>query len=77
MVLNEYASLFEQFGGADTIFNLQSHESSEIYQKAFTIVDKYFGDDDEAEAVLNDENGNVPNQFSYNANNVNNQNFQF
>lgn len=77
LVLNEYASLFEQFGGADTIFNLQSHESSEVYQKAFNIVDKYFSDEDEAEALLNDENGNIPNQFSYSANNINTQNFQF
>ncbi|XBW35208.1 hypothetical protein QEN19_000771 [Hanseniaspora menglaensis] len=76
LIVNEYASLIEQYGGADTIFNLQSHQSETIYNKSFKLIDKYFsGEEDEEEAVLNDEMGNS--EFRYNMNDVNQQNFQF
>lgn len=35
----------------DKIEFLQSHENMEIYQKAFDIVDRYFGGEDEDAAV--------------------------
>ncbi|OBA26911.1 ARM repeat-containing protein [Hanseniaspora valbyensis NRRL Y-1626] len=76
LAVNEYASLIEQYGGADTIFNLQTHQSEIIYNKSFKLIDTYFsGEEEEEEAALNDEMGNS--EFRYNINEANQQNFQF
>ena len=34
--------MIEQEGGVDKIEHLQQHENQEIYNAAFTIIDKYF-----------------------------------
>ncbi|ORX42419.1 ARM repeat-containing protein [Hesseltinella vesiculosa] len=44
---NPYSLLIEECGGVDAIHELQSHESVDVYRKAYAIIDKYF-DDDEA-----------------------------
>jgi len=44
---NIYAVYIEEAGGVDKIFELQKHENKEIYQKAFTIMDKYFADEED------------------------------
>ncbi|KAI4457755.1 importin alpha [Holotrichia oblita] len=44
---NRYAVLVEECYGLDKIEFLQSHENMEIYQKAFDIIEHYFGTEEE------------------------------
>lgn len=44
---NPYAMLIEECFGLDKIEFLQSHENMEIYQKAFDIIEHYFGSEEE------------------------------
>ncbi len=46
---NPYANLIEECYGLDKIEFLQSHENMEIYQKAFDIIEHYFGSEDDAD----------------------------
>lgn len=43
---NKYAVMVEECGGLDKIEYLQSHENPEIYQRAYNLIEKYFGTDD-------------------------------
>ncbi|EMP28421.1 Importin subunit alpha-7 [Chelonia mydas] len=56
--INPYCSLIEEAYGLDKIEFLQSHENQEIYQKAFDLIEHYFGveDDDSNLAPQVDEN---------------------
>uniref|UniRef100_A0A671LI74 Importin subunit alpha-7-like n=1 Tax=Sinocyclocheilus anshuiensis TaxID=1608454 RepID=A0A671LI74_9TELE len=45
--LNPYCSLIEEAYGLDKIEFLQSHENQEIYQKAFDLIEHYFGAEEE------------------------------
>uniref|UniRef100_A0A8C5GAP6 Importin subunit alpha n=1 Tax=Gouania willdenowi TaxID=441366 RepID=A0A8C5GAP6_GOUWI len=45
--VNPYCSLIEEAYGLDKIEFLQSHDNHEIYQKAFDLIEHYFGVDDE------------------------------
>ncbi|MGH0177468.1 UNVERIFIED_CONTAM: hypothetical protein FKN15_075459 [Acipenser sinensis] len=45
--LNPYCSLIEEAYGLDKIEFLQSHENQDIYQKAFDLIEHYFGVDEE------------------------------
>lgn len=45
--VNENALYIEEAGGMEKIFNCQSNENEKIYQKAYTIIEKYFSEDDE------------------------------
>ncbi len=49
---NPYANLIEECYGLDKIEFLQSHENMEIYQKAFDIIEHYFGSEDDADAKV-------------------------
>ena len=53
--------LVEEAGGLDLLENLQEHEYEEVYQKAVSIIEKYFGgeDDDELENLAPDASGNT------------------
>jgi hypothetical protein len=44
---NPYAIMIEECFGLDKIEYLQSHENIEIYQKAFHIIETYFGVDED------------------------------
>uniref|UniRef100_H2MGF0 Importin subunit alpha n=1 Tax=Oryzias latipes TaxID=8090 RepID=H2MGF0_ORYLA len=44
---NPYCSLIEEAYGLDKIEFLQSHDNQEIYQKAFDLIEHYFGVEDE------------------------------
>lgn len=44
---NPYAIMIEECFGLDKIEYLQSHENIEVYQKAFHIIETYFGVDDD------------------------------
>lgn len=67
--------------GLDKIEFLQSHENVEIYQKAFEIIERYFGTEDEESAIAPSVDEN--NQFAFGSaednfpDSTNNQNFQF
>ncbi|NXQ30912.1 IMA7 protein, partial [Alaudala cheleensis] len=55
--INPYCSLIEEAYGLDKIEFLQSHENQEIYQKAFDLIEHYFGvEEDAAVAPQVDEN---------------------
>uniref|UniRef100_A0A3Q3FAX2 Importin subunit alpha n=1 Tax=Labrus bergylta TaxID=56723 RepID=A0A3Q3FAX2_9LABR len=45
--INPYCALIEEAYGLDKIEFLQSHENQEIYQKAFDLIEHYFGVDEE------------------------------
>jgi hypothetical protein len=71
---NENALYIEECGGMEKIFECQNNENSKIYEKAFTIVDKYFAAEEEL-----DDTGLAPgqdgNQFTFNAGNQTNFSF--
>ncbi|XP_050182351.1 importin subunit alpha-7 isoform X1 [Myiozetetes cayanensis] len=46
--INPYCSLIEEAYGLDKIEFLQSHENQEIYQKAFDLIEHYFGVEDDS-----------------------------
>ena len=48
---NPYAVIIEEVFGLDKIEFLQSHENIEIYQKAFDIIERYFGTEEEDKEV--------------------------
>jgi importin subunit alpha-2 len=49
---NPYAVIIEEVFGLDKIEFLQSHENMEIYQKAFDIIERYFGTEEEDKDVV-------------------------
>lgn len=59
--VNPYVVLIEECYGLDKIEFLQSHENIEIYQKAFDIIEHYFGSEEEdtrvAPCVTHDASG--------------------
>ncbi|KAK3858277.1 hypothetical protein Pcinc_035532 [Petrolisthes cinctipes] len=63
--VNPYAVLVEECYGLDKIELLQNHENLEIYQKAFEIIEHYFGGEEEDSKVAPsvDESGH---QFQFN-----------
>ena len=69
---NQYAIMIEEVGGVDRIFDLQSHENLEIYQKAKKILDRFFSAEEE-DAVI--EGGQF--QFSADSNAAPQGGFQF
>ncbi|XP_069127164.1 importin subunit alpha-7-like [Argopecten irradians] len=74
---NPYAVMIEECYGLDKIEFLQSHQNREIYQKAFDMIERYFGTEEEDKTVAPqiDENSQ---QFQFNpSENVNVDGFQF
>ena len=51
---NIYATYVEDAGGMVTIHNLQSHDNLDIYNKAFALMDKYFPDDEDDDAGIDE-----------------------
>ena len=48
---NPYAVIIEEVFGLDKIEFLQSHENIDIYKKAFDIIERYFGNEEEDKQV--------------------------
>jgi len=61
---NPYAVIIEEVFGLDKIEFLQSHENMEIYQKAFDIIERYFGTEEEDKDIAPAQDANT-NQFSF------------
>jgi len=45
--INKYALFIEEAGGMEKIHNAQNNANEEIYMKAFSIIEKYFSDEEE------------------------------
>ena len=45
--VNVFAVYIEESGGMEKIHDLQIHDNVEIYKKAYQIIDKYFGEEEE------------------------------
>lgn len=75
---NPYAVMIEECYGLDKIEFLQSHENVEIYQKAFDIIEHYFGSEEEDAKVAPEVDENAQ-QYQFKASNANNPmgGFQF
>ncbi|EPS44730.1 hypothetical protein H072_1273 [Dactylellina haptotyla CBS 200.50] len=50
--INKYALFIEDAGGMEKIHNAQNNANEEIYMKAYNIIEKYFGDDEEEGDVV-------------------------
>lgn len=50
--VNQYAKHMEESGDMVAIHELQSHEHHEIYQRAYSILDQYFAEEDELDEAL-------------------------
>lgn len=64
--VNPYVVLIEECYGLDKIEFLQSHENIEIYQKAFDLIERFFGSEEEEDTracISRDANGIA--QFSF------------
>lgn len=74
---NEYAVYIEEAGGMEKIFNCQANSNEAIYNKAYNIIEKYFGVDDE-EGYNDDylQPEAYGDSYGFGVQN-NNQNFQF
>ena len=46
--VNRFALFIEEVGGMEKIHDCQNNSNEEIYMKAYTIIEKYFSDDEEA-----------------------------
>ncbi|CCD25663.1 karyopherin alpha NDAI_0F03450 [Naumovozyma dairenensis CBS 421] len=75
LTINENADLIEKAGGMEKIFNCQQNENDKIYEKAYSIIETYFGEDEDAidETLAPQTAGN--NTFGFGANV--NQSFNF
>jgi hypothetical protein len=62
--------------GLDRIEFLQSHKNREIYQKAFDMIEKYFGTEEEDKAVAPQVDENMQ-QYQFNTNNAQMGGFEF
>ena len=49
--VNPYAVMIEECYGLDKIEFLESHKNREIYQKAFNIIERYFGTEEEDKSL--------------------------
>ena len=49
--INQMAIYIEEAGGMDKIHQLQLHDNSDIYKKAYHIIDEYFSEEDEETGI--------------------------
>ncbi|KAJ3338173.1 Importin alpha subunit (Karyopherin alpha subunit) (Serine-rich RNA polymerase I suppressor protein) [Gonapodya sp. JEL0774] len=64
--VNQMALYVEECGGMEKIHHLQVHENLEIYKKAYTIIDKYFSDE-ETETGIEAEVDQTTGTFAFSA----------
>ncbi|KAF9429472.1 Importin alpha subunit (Karyopherin alpha subunit) (Serine-rich RNA polymerase I suppressor protein) [Entomortierella beljakovae] len=66
--VNQFSIFIEDCGGMERIHNLQAHDNSDIYKKAYGIIDKYFADDEEEETGLAPQIDSQTGAFAFNLN---------
>lgn len=75
LTVNENADIIERAGGMEKIFNCQQNQNDKIYEKAYNIIETYFGEEDDAidESMAPETSGatfgfgsNVNQQFNFN-----------
>eukprot|EP00047_Mylnosiga_fluctuans_P001759 m.221803 g.221803 ORF g.221803 m.221803 type:complete len:535 (+) comp10655_c0_seq1:2471-4075(+) len=71
--VNECAEYVEQCSGLDKIEFLQSHQNQKIYNKAYSIIETYFREDDQPDIGPAIQDG----QFSFGTGPASNQDFSF
>lgn len=52
--VNRYALFIEEAGGMEKIHDCQNNANEEIYMKAYTIIERYFSDEEEAGADIDE-----------------------
>ncbi|KAK9765392.1 Importin subunit alpha-1 [Basidiobolus ranarum] len=62
---NQYALYVEEAGGMEKIHNLQIHDNIQIYQKAYGIIDKYFGEEEDEDTGLAPEVDSSTGAFAF------------
>ncbi|VVT46564.1 uncharacterized protein SAPINGB_P001276 [Magnusiomyces paraingens] len=78
LAMNQYALYIEAAEGLEKIHACQNNHNEYIYNKAYTIIETYFsGDDDEANEDVDIAPKALDDQFSFNANQDQNINFNF
>ncbi len=63
--VNQMAVYIEEAGGMDKIHNLQLHDNGEIYKKAYSIIDKYFNEEEDEDAAIAPEIDAATGTFSF------------
>lgn len=74
--LENFCTMIEENGALDKLENLQNHENQEIYEKAYTLINTYFGDGDDEENTQLAPDA-VNNELQFNAQNGNGNQFNF
>ncbi|EPY49927.1 karyopherin Cut15 [Schizosaccharomyces cryophilus OY26] len=72
--INLYAVYIEDAGGMDLIYELQNSANAEIYQKAYNIIERYFGEEDVVEDLEPDVAGDT---FTFGSSELPTSNFNF
>lgn len=62
---NQMAVYVEEAGGMDKIHSLQLHDNGDIYKKSYSIIDKYFNEEDEDEVGIAPELDSNTGNFSF------------
>ena len=47
-----YTRIFDEYNGIDSLEGLQEHQSDEVYNKTISIIEKYFGEEDQEDENL-------------------------
>ncbi|KAF9978124.1 Importin alpha subunit (Karyopherin alpha subunit) (Serine-rich RNA polymerase I suppressor protein) [Actinomortierella ambigua] len=50
--VNQFAIYIEEAGGMEKIHNLQAHDNTDIYKRAYHIIDKYFAEEEDEDTGL-------------------------
>jgi importin subunit alpha-2 len=73
--LDNFCIMLEEIGAVDKLEALQNHENHEIYEKSFSMINKYFNDENSEVAELVPET--VDGALEFNADNANTKQFNF
>lgn len=72
--LANFCIMLEEIGAVDKLEALQNHENSEIYQRAYQLIDTYFGDGEEDKEIAPKEANGA---LEFNAQNASGNGFNF
>ncbi|KAG5462483.1 MAG: importin alpha protein [Olpidium bornovanus] len=68
--VNQFSLYVEEAGGMEKIHNLQMHDNEEIYAKSYSIIQKYFADDEDDSQLSSPQVDSTTGAFAFNAQNV-------